>query len=66
MSERRVIVYGRRTFDQANGGGGQHPTGVPVIVVTHSVPTTGRARAPPYRLSPKGSRARWNKLGYRW
>lgn len=34
----RVIVYGRRTFEQANGWGGQHPTGAPVIVVTHEVP----------------------------
>ncbi len=33
-----VIVYGRRTFDQAKGWDGQHPTGAPVIVVTHEVP----------------------------
>lgn len=34
----QVIVYGRRTFEQANGWNGQHPTGAPVIVVTHKVP----------------------------
>lgn len=34
----RVIVYGRRTFDQAKGWDGRHPTGAPVIVVTHEVP----------------------------
>lgn len=34
----RVIVYGRRTFEQANGWNGQHPTGAPVIVVTHELP----------------------------
>jgi dihydrofolate reductase len=34
----RVIVYGRRTFEQANGWGGKHPTRAPVIVVTHDVP----------------------------
>jgi dihydrofolate reductase len=34
----RVIVYGRRTFDQAQGWNGRHPTGAPVIVVTHEVP----------------------------
>ena len=34
----RVIVYGRRTFDQANGWNGQHPTGAPVIVLTHELP----------------------------
>jgi dihydrofolate reductase len=33
-----VIVYGRRTFDVADGWGGNHPVGVPVIVVTHQVP----------------------------
>jgi dihydrofolate reductase len=33
-----VIVYGRRTFDVARGWGGNHPMGVPVIVVTHRIP----------------------------
>jgi dihydrofolate reductase len=33
-----VIVYGRRTFDVAHGWNGHHPTGAPVVVVTHSVP----------------------------
>ncbi len=33
-----VIVYGRRTFDVAHGWEGHHPTGAPVVVVTHSVP----------------------------
>jgi dihydrofolate reductase len=33
-----VIVYGRRTFDVAHGWDGRHPTGAPVIVVTHTVP----------------------------
>lgn len=33
-----AIVYGRRTFEVAKGWGGNHPTGAPVIVVTHSVP----------------------------
>lgn len=33
-----VIVYGRRTFEVANGWDGNHPVGVPVIVVTHEVP----------------------------
>ncbi|MGH3303616.1 MAG: dihydrofolate reductase family protein [Streptosporangiaceae bacterium] len=33
-----VIVYGRRTFDVARGWNGRHPTGAPVVVVTHSVP----------------------------
>jgi dihydrofolate reductase len=33
-----VIVYGRRTFDVAKGWGGNHPTGAPVLVVTHRIP----------------------------
>jgi dihydrofolate reductase len=33
-----VIVYGRRTFDLAHGWDGRHPTGAPVVVLTHSVP----------------------------
>jgi dihydrofolate reductase len=33
-----VIVYGRRTFEGAHGWDGHHPTGSPVVIVTHSVP----------------------------
>ncbi|MGZ3598772.1 MAG: dihydrofolate reductase family protein [Ktedonobacterales bacterium] len=33
-----ALVAGRRLFDVANGWGGNHPAGVPVFVVTHSVP----------------------------
>ena len=33
-----VVVYGRRTFDVAHGWAGRHPTGAPVVVVTHHVP----------------------------
>lgn len=34
-----AIVSGRRTFDLAQGWGGQHPLGVPVVIVTHEPPT---------------------------
>ncbi|MEY9927297.1 dihydrofolate reductase [Catenulispora sp. GP43] len=33
-----AIVYGRRSFDAAEGWNGRHPLGVPVVVLTHSVP----------------------------
>jgi dihydrofolate reductase len=33
-----VIVYGRRTFELAHGWDGKHPTGAPVLVVTHHTP----------------------------
>jgi dihydrofolate reductase len=34
-----ALIAGRRLFDLANGWGGTHPMGVPVVVVTHSEPT---------------------------
>lgn len=37
-SQIAVLIAGRRLFDVANGWGGMHPVGCPVIVVSHSVP----------------------------
>ena len=33
-----ALVAGRRLFDYTDGWGGSHPLGVPVFVVSHSVP----------------------------
>jgi dihydrofolate reductase len=33
-----ALVCGRRLFDVAKGWGGNHPTGAPVFVVTHTIP----------------------------
>src|SRR6476660_8673641 len=33
-----ALAVGRRLFDHTDGWGGSHPVGVPVFVVTHSVP----------------------------
>ncbi len=33
-----ALVTGRRTFDLTHGWGGGHPLGVPVFVLTHTVP----------------------------
>jgi dihydrofolate reductase len=33
-----ALVVGRRLFDYTGGWGGNHPMGVPVVVVSHSVP----------------------------
>ncbi|MEV4638874.1 dihydrofolate reductase family protein [Actinoplanes sp. NPDC049548] len=33
-----ALLAGRRIFDQTEGWGGRHPLGVPVFVVSHSVP----------------------------
>jgi len=38
MAEVGAMLTGRRTFELADGWGGQHPMGVPTFVVTHSVP----------------------------
>jgi dihydrofolate reductase len=38
MSEIGAMLTGRRTFDAADGWGGQHPWGIPAFVVTHRVP----------------------------
>ena len=33
-----ALVVGRRLFDETSGWNGNHPIGVPVVVLTHSVP----------------------------
>jgi dihydrofolate reductase len=33
-----ALVVGRKLFDSTGGWGGQHPMGVPVVVLTHRVP----------------------------
>jgi dihydrofolate reductase len=38
MDQVRALVSGRRLFDVAGGWDGTHPYGVPVFVVSHSVP----------------------------
>jgi dihydrofolate reductase len=38
MANTGAFLTGRRTFEVADGWGGQHPWGVPAVVVTHHVP----------------------------
>src|SRR4029450_11715663 len=38
MAEVGAMLTGRRTFERADGWGGQHPWDVPAFVVTHDVP----------------------------
>jgi dihydrofolate reductase len=38
LKETGSLVVGRKLFDSTNGWGGQHPLGVPTVVLTHSVP----------------------------
>jgi dihydrofolate reductase len=38
MGEIGAMLTGRRTFDRADGWGGQHPWAIPAFVLTHSIP----------------------------
>ena len=38
VAETGALVVGRKLFDSTGGWGGEHPMGVPVVVLTHSVP----------------------------
>jgi len=38
VAEVGAMLTGRRTFERAEGWGGQHPWGIPAFVVTHHVP----------------------------
>jgi dihydrofolate reductase len=38
QSEIGAMLTGRRTFERADGWGGQHPWDIPAFVVTHQVP----------------------------
>src|SRR6476646_3115606 len=38
MAEIGAMLTGRRTFERADGWGGQHPFDVPAFVATHHVP----------------------------
>lgn len=49
-----AVVGGRRYFDLAEGWGGAHPTGVPVFIVTHSVPAGWEDAAPNINFVTEG------------
>ena len=49
-----AFVTGRRTFDIANGWGGNPPLGVPTFVVTHSVPEEWIYEGSPYTFATDG------------
>ncbi len=49
-----AFVTGRRTFDIANGWGGNPPLGVPTFVVTHSVPEEWVYEGSPYTFVTDG------------
>src|SRR5438552_18972682 len=52
MSEVGAMLTGRRTFDLADGWGGQHPWRTPAFVVTHHLPPPSPPPPPPLPLLP--------------
>ncbi len=69
-----AVVTGRRLFDVAGGWSGTHPWGVPVFVVTHSVPQGWPREDAPFRFVTDGveravaqakatAGARWVEVG---
>lgn len=49
-----ALVCGRRLFDHTQGWGGRHPMGVPVFVVTHSVPDGWLREDAPFTFVTEG------------
>jgi dihydrofolate reductase len=49
-----ALVSGRRTFDIANGWGGQHPLNVPVFVLTQTVPQAWANDGAPFTFVTDG------------
>ena len=49
-----ALVVGRRIFDVTNGWDGRHPIGVPVFVVSHTVPDGWPRDDAPFTFVPEG------------
>lgn len=49
-----ALVVGRRVFDYTDGWGGSHPLGVPVFVVTHSIPKGWPRNDAPFTFVTEG------------
>ncbi len=49
-----ALIAGRRLFDLTSGWGGSHPMGVPVFVVTHSVPDGWPREGAPFTFVTDG------------
>jgi dihydrofolate reductase len=52
-----AFVVGRRLFDITSGWGGNHPYGLPVVVVTHSVPDGWPREGAPFTFVTDGVEA---------
>jgi dihydrofolate reductase len=54
MDKTGAIVVGRKLFDYTNGWDGNHPLGVPVVVLTHSVPDGWPREDAPFTFVSEG------------
>lgn len=54
VAETGAIVVGRKLFDLTGGWGGEHPLGVPVVVVTHAVPDGWPKEGAPFHFVTDG------------
>src|SRR6266511_3136048 len=57
MAEVGAMLTGRRTFEVADGWGGQHPWDVPAFVATTTCPTAGHGPTRQSSSSPTASKA---------
>jgi dihydrofolate reductase len=57
MRQTGAIVSGRRMFDVAGAWGGKHPMGVPVVVVTHTIPQEWTYEGSPFTFVTDGVKA---------
>jgi dihydrofolate reductase len=49
-----ALVVGRKLFDAVDGWGGEHPMGVPTVVVSHSVPDGWPREGTPFEFVTDG------------
>jgi len=49
-----ALVVGRKLFDAMGGWGGEHPMGVPTVVVSHSVPDGWPREGAPFEFVTDG------------
>jgi dihydrofolate reductase len=61
MGQTGAIVSGRRMFDVAGAWGGKHPMGVPVVVVTHTIPQEWAYAGSPFTFVTDGVEAALEK-----
>jgi dihydrofolate reductase len=57
MHQTGAIISGRRMFDVSEAWGGKHPMGVPVVVLTHTIPQEWAYEGSPFTFVTEGIEA---------